>query len=172
MKRICCLLSCLLSVVICCTILISCSSVTTNEELTEAEKKFAGEWELEDITYFTSNYNPTTEQFERIQLWYPSSSSTFNSLCEQYLYKTTLSFDNNKVEGRISAKLKVDNTVTEFSWWGDESSSMINFSQSLRLSIYDDGSIKSGLVSYAMINSNGKLCLNPDLTMIYIFSKV
>lgn len=65
MKRICCLLSCLLSVVICCTILISCSSVTTNEELTEAEKKFAGEWELEDITYFTSNYNPTTEQFER-----------------------------------------------------------------------------------------------------------
>ena len=171
MKKIHCILCYLTAITFCCSIFTACSDKKSNEELTASEKNFVGTWKLKDITYFTAKYNPSSKEFERIQLWYPSSSKTFNKLCEKYINKTYLIFDDIKTDSNISGTLKIDENCTEFSWYCDNSEYMVNFSASLTLSVYDDNEIRSGSVRYAMINSDGKLCLNPDLTMIYIFEK-
>lgn len=144
-------------------------STTSKSELSSAEKRFVGTWVLEDITYI--DYGSVALGTSTTQLWYPSNSSIFNSLCEQYLNKTKLILEDTKKDNKLPAVLKVGNVETSFKWYVSESAAMIYFSESLSFSTFNGSSISSARTNKAMINSRGKLCINPNTNMIYIFVK-
>lgn len=159
MKKVCTLFCSVVLILLCGTLFAACGG---NEELTDSEKNFVGTWVLEDITYVEPG---------KTQLWYPSNSNAFNTLCEQYLDKTKIVFDNTKKDGKISGTLIVGSVETSFKWYGHESPMIINFSEYLSFSTYNGNSLSKGSTNMAMKNTKGKLCINPNKNMIYIFKK-
>ena len=131
------------------------------EELSDDEKNFVGTWVLEDITYF---------EFGKVQLWYPSDSNTFNTLCEQYLGRTIIILDSTKKDGKISGDFFAGSTKISFNWVC-QAPKIIKFSNSLSLSFYNGNTISEMRTNTAMIDTRGKLCINLSNHMIYIFRK-
>lgn len=157
MKKFVCVFCSVIMILLCGT-LTACGG---NEELTDSEKTFVGTWVLEDITYFDG----------KTQLWYPSDSDTFNALCEQYLNKTKIVFGDSKKDGKISGTLTVGNVETSFKWHGTEAPRIINFSNLLTFTAYNGNILSDQSTDRAMKNTKGKLCINPNDKMIYIFKE-
>lgn len=154
--------------------LLPLSACNTEEEPTQAEKNFLNTtWLLEDITYMEFEGHVVAGQLvtEKKQLWYPSESSTFNKLCERYCNDMTITFGSTKQDGYLTATILSVDGETNFKWHGGVSNRDIDFSPSLKLSTYKDNSISQGYAAGAILNSKGKLCLNPNSNMIYIFVK-
>ena len=103
------------------------------KSLTKAESDFVGTWVLDDISYI-DNSSINNKIYS-----YPSDSSTFNSLCKQYLNKTKIIFYDNKNEGEIAGNLRVGNEKYDFSWHGwnlDENVPRIDFVKKFKLIIF------------------------------------
>ena len=140
------------------------------ESLTKAESKFIGTWVLDDIGYI--DYSGTNQKIFK----YPSDSSTFNSLCKQYLNKTKIIFYDNKNEGEIAGTLHVGGKKYDFSWHGwnlDENVPRIDFVKKFKLLSYSSktDNTSSVTISYAVIMDDGELYISPTTFMKYVFKK-
>ena len=140
------------------------------EPLTKAESKFVGTWVLDDIGYI--DYSGTSQKIFK----YPSDSSTFDSLCKQYLNKTKIIFYDYKNEGEIAGILHVSGESNIFSWHGwnlDENVPRIDFVKKFKLLSYSSktDNTSSVTISYAVIMDDGELYISPTTYMKYIFKK-
>ena len=153
-----------------------CANTSTggkvNNSLTNVEKTFVGTWKLKNITYLATKYNAISGQFETTLLSYPSTSNTFNRLCEQYLGKTILILGEEKAYGDISGSLFIGSKKTNFKWSETTSPIFIKFSPALKLSIYDGNSIQDGSAQYALNDfDKEELWIYPSTLTTYIFAK-
>ncbi len=142
----------------------------TAEPLTKAESEFVGTWVLDDIGYI--DYSSTNNKIYK----YPSSLSTFNSLCLQYLDRTKIIFKDIKKTGEIVGTLNVGDQTYDFSWHGwnlDENVPRVDFVKKFELLTYVPkiDSTLSISVSYAIIMDDGKMYISPNTYMKYIFKK-
>lgn len=139
------------------------------EQLTYGELKFVGTWVLDEIGYI--DYSGADNKIYR----YPSSSDTFNSICEQYLDKTKIVFNDSKKDGEISGALYIGNQKYDFGWHGwelNENAPRIDFVRTFKLLIYtpENEGRTSASVSNALI-MDGKLYISPTTFMIYVFKR-
>lgn len=100
-------------------------------ELTEAEKKYVGEWVLKDIVLerlvdetwkFRMQYSKKDETFTT-----SAPTELFEKVCERYWEHTTLCFSDNKESELIDGTLIIKEEVKNFRWKEGETDTVIDF---------------------------------------------